>query len=93
MALIISGAIKDTSRERLGEELGLKSLCDRRWHFKLVFFYKIVECLGPSYLQPYLLPDSKRVYNTRSSLRNTIKKFTTQTSTFHAIFLPYCTKE
>ena len=37
-ALIITGAIKGTSRERLFKELGLESLCDRRWYRKLVFF-------------------------------------------------------
>ena len=36
-ALIITGAIKDTSRERLHKELGLESLCDGRWYRKLVF--------------------------------------------------------
>ena len=40
-----------------------------------------------------MLPDNKRTYNTRSSLRNTIKTFATRISTFRATFLPYCTKE
>ena len=84
-ALIITGAIKGTSRERLYKEFGLESLCDRRRYHKLVFFYKI----APSYLQSYLLPDNERTYNTRSSLRNRIKTFATQTSTF----FPYCKKE
>ena len=68
-ALIISGAIKGTSPERLYKELGLESHCDRRWYRKLVFFDKVVKGLAPS----YLLPDNERTYNTRSSLRNTIK--------------------
>ena len=37
-ALIITGPIKDFSRERLFKELGTESLCDRRWYRKLVFF-------------------------------------------------------
>ena len=37
-ALIITGAIKDTSRERLYKELGIESLCKRRWYGKLIFF-------------------------------------------------------
>ena len=37
-ALIITGAIKDTSRERLYKELGIESLCERRWYGKLIFF-------------------------------------------------------
>ena len=65
-ALIITGAIKGTSRECLYKELGLESLCDRRWYRKLVFFYKIVKGLTQSYFQSYLLPDNKRTYNTRS---------------------------
>ena len=39
-ALIITGAIKGFSWERLYKELGLESLCDRRWYRKLVLFYK-----------------------------------------------------
>ena len=58
VALIITGAIKDTSRERLYKELGLESLSDRRWYCKLFFFYKIVKSLTLSYLQSYLLPDN-----------------------------------
>ena len=72
-ALIITGVKKGTSWERLYQELCLESLSDRRWYRKLVFFYKIVK--DPSYLQSYLLRDDERTYNTRSSLRNTIKTF------------------
>ena len=90
--LIITGPIKGTSRERLHKELGLESLCDRRWYRKLIFFYTIVKGLAPSFLQSYLLPANERTY-TRSSLRNTIKTFATRTSTFRATFFPYCTKE
>ena len=73
--LIITGAIKGTSRECLYKELGLESFCDRRCHCKLIFIYKIVKGLAPSYLQSYFLPDNERTYNTRTSLRNTIKTF------------------
>ena len=85
-ALIITGAIKGTSRERLYKELGLESLCDRRWYRKLVFFYKIVKGLAPSFLKSYLLLDNERTYNTRSSLRNMIKTFASRTSTFRVTF-------
>ena len=87
------GAIKGTSRERLYKELGLESLNNRRWYRKLVFFYKIVKGLALYYLQSYLLPDNARTYNSRSSLRNTIKAFATRTFTFHATVFLYCTKE
>ena len=39
--LIVTRAIKGTSRESLYKEQGLESLCDRLYR-KLVFFYKIV---------------------------------------------------
>ena len=42
---------------------------------------------------PYLLPDNERTYNTRLSLRNTIKTPAMWTSTFDATFFSYCTKE
>ena len=92
-ALIVTGVIKGTFWERFYKELGLESLCDRRWYLKLFFFYKIVKSLAPSYLQSYLLPDNERTYNTRSSLRNTTKTFASRTSTFCATFFPHCTKE
>ena len=57
-ALIITGAIKGTSREHLCKELGLESLNYRRWYRKVVFFYKIVKDLALSLLQPYFFPDS-----------------------------------
>ena len=46
-ALIIPGAIKGTSQERLHKKLALESLGGRKWHHKLVFFHKIVKGLAP----------------------------------------------
>ena len=37
-ALVITGAISGSSRERLYQELGLESLHDRRWYRKLYFY-------------------------------------------------------
>ena len=53
-ALVITWAIKGTSRDRLYQEIGLESLADRRWPRKRFFFHKIVNRLLPSYLQSYL---------------------------------------
>ena len=39
--LVITGAFKGTSRERLNQELGLESLKDRRWHRKLCVSKKL----------------------------------------------------
>ena len=50
-ALVITGAIKGISRYRLYQEIGLKSLADRRWSRKIFFFHKIVNGLLPLYLQ------------------------------------------
>ena len=40
-SLVITGAFKDTSSERLCEELGLESLKDKRWHRKMCFFTEL----------------------------------------------------
>ena len=45
--LVITGAIKRTSCDRLG----LESLADRRWSHMLFFLHKIIQELLPSYLQ------------------------------------------
>ena len=40
-ALVITGAIRGSSRETLYQQLGFESLRDRRWYRKLCFYYKI----------------------------------------------------
>ena len=42
-ALLITGAIKETSRDRLYQELGLEPLTERRWSNKLFLFHKITQ--------------------------------------------------
>ena len=49
-ALVITGAIKRTTRDRLYQEIGLESLADRRRSCKIFFFHRIVNGLLPSYL-------------------------------------------
>ena len=49
-AIVITGAVKGTSRDRLYQELGLESVEDRRWSHRLFFFHKIIQGLLPSYL-------------------------------------------
>ena len=53
-ALVIIGAIKGTSSDRLYQKISLESLTDRRWSCKIFFFHKIANGLLPSYLQSYL---------------------------------------
>ena len=48
--LVLSGAIRGSSREKLYHELGLESLQCRRWYRKLCLFYKIFKENKPVYL-------------------------------------------
>ena len=48
--LAITGGIRGTSREKIYEELGLKSLQLRRWYGKLCLFYKVFKNEHPKYL-------------------------------------------
>lgn len=64
-ALAITGCIKGTSRERLYNELGLESLSDRRLFHQLVFMYKIINGLAPSYLKEFIPPTMIRALNLR----------------------------
>ena len=47
-ALVITGAIKGTSGDRLYQELGVKSLAVKRWSSRLFFFQKSAKGLLPS---------------------------------------------
>ena len=47
--LAITGAICGTSKEELYNELGLKSLQNKRWYRKLSFLYKVIANQSPSY--------------------------------------------
>ena len=49
-ALAITGAIRETSKEKLYQELGFESLKDRRWLRRLCYLYKIVNTKQPAYL-------------------------------------------
>ena len=90
-ALIITGAFKGTSRDKIYQELGLESLADRRWTRKLIFFHKIILGLLPSYLKDYLIPcDNLRTYLTRSSTQKRIKTFPARTKIFESSFFPHC---
>ena len=46
-ALVITCAIKGTSRNRLHQELGLESLADGRWSRRLLLSQKIIQGLSP----------------------------------------------
>ena len=88
-ALTTTGAIKGTFCDKIYEEIGLKSLADRRWSRKLVFFHKIILGLQLSYLQNYLTPyDSERPCLTRYATQKSIKTFRGRTKAFKSSFSP-----
>ena len=92
--LTITGAIQGTSQEKLYQELGLKSISDRRWYRKLIFFYKIKNKLTLAYLNSYLYTNNNtnQAYSTRSSQNETLRTFSSITESFKHSFFPYCIK-
>ena len=84
-ALAITGAVGGTSREKLYQELGLKSLRKRRWHRKLFYFFKIFKGQSPEYLFR-LLPRVSKQYNTRTN--NNIPFFSGKHNFFRNSFFP-----
>ena len=53
-ALAITGAIWESSKDKLYQKLGFKYLSLRRWLRKLCLFYKIVVNKSPNYLYNYV---------------------------------------
>ena len=49
-ALVITGAIRETSREKLYQDLGVESLQQRHWYRKLCCLFKIINKQSMSYL-------------------------------------------
>ena len=92
-ALVITGAIKGTSRDRLYQELGLESLANTRWSRRLFFFHKLTQGLLPSYLQTYHNVVSEGAYLTGSTTQNKIKPIPARTKVFENSFFPHCIKE
>ena len=64
-ALEVSGAWRGTSREKLYDELGRKSLNLRRWSRRLVLFYKIFNTLTPDYTRKPIPPTPDLFYSLR----------------------------
>ena len=53
-ALVVTGAIRGSSKEKLFQEVGFEYLSSRRWSRKLCLFYKIVVNKSPDYLYNYV---------------------------------------
>ena len=90
VALVITGAIRGSSKEKLYQELGFGYLSSRRWLRKLCTFYMIVRNKSPGYLYKYNLPVD-RAYLTRNS--NNIKQIFCRSEYFANSFFPYTIKE
>ena len=53
-ALAIAGDIRESSKEKLYQELGFEYLSSRRWLRKLCLFYKIIVNKSTNYLYNYV---------------------------------------
>ena len=91
--LVITGAFKGTSSERLYQELGLESLKDRRWQRKLCLFYKIEKGLSPKYLTSDLQLHSNPIYQTRSPATNIVKQTASRTVNLNKKIFPRGSQE
>ena len=63
-ALVTTGAMKGTSRDKIYKELGLESLKSRRWYKRLSCMFKIMKKETPNYLIN-LIPKCEAAIKTR----------------------------
>ena len=63
-ALAITGVIRDSSREKLYQELGLEALQQRRWYRKLCCFYEILKSQSTKSLYS-IIPTHNMSYRTK----------------------------
>ena len=91
-ALVITGAIKGASRDRIYRELGLESLLNGDGPVKF-FSHKIINGLLPVDLQSYISYCGEEFYRKRSAYQKDLRQFSTRTEIFESSFFPYCIKE
>ena len=87
-ALVITGAIRGTSKEKLYQELRLESLKDRRWLRRMSYLYKIISIKLPPYLYE-LIPPLQRSHRYPSCFQT----FRCRTTFFQNSFLPFAITE
>ena len=80
----ITGAIKGSSREKIYQELGFKSLKSRRWYKRLCCMYKIMNDKAPAYIKN-LIPECTLTVRTRG---NRLPTFHCRTDCFRDSFFP-----
>ena len=87
-ARVCTGAICNTNKEKLLNELGWQKLSTRRQFHKLVMFYKIKNDLVPPYLQQVPLDPISNLspYNTRNSFR--VRPLRARTNKYKNSFFP-----
>ena len=81
--IAIIGVIQGASHECFYQELGLKSLENRRW------YHEIVNGATPRHLTRYLNTKHNLVYDKRASDQNNIRKFRARTEYFNQSFSPF----
>ena len=84
-ALGITGAIRDTSKEKLYKELGFETMKEKTLFRKFCRFYKILNNQTPAYLYGLLSPPNSH-YNTHNYSK--IRQIFCRTETFSNSFLP-----
>ena len=87
-ALAITGAWKETSLEKLYDELGWESFNLRRWSRRLILFYKSLNKITPDYTR-YPIPQLKMVpYSFRKE--DVVGQIRARTSKLKSSFYPHC---
>ena len=83
-SLAITGAIPGTSRDKLYQKLGLKSLKSKRWYKRLSCMFKIMKKEAPNYLIN-LIPKCEQTIRTKN---NHIPSYHCRTDCFKYSFFP-----
>ena len=65
-ALVITGFIQGTLRDKIYQELGLESLISRRWYKRLSLMFEVMKEEAPNYLIN-LIPKCEQTIRTRNN--------------------------
>ena len=87
-ALVITGAIRGTSKEKLYQELRLESLKEWRWLRRMSYLYKIISTRLPPYLYELIPPLQRSHWYLRC-----FQTFCCRTTFFQNLFLPFTVTE
>ena len=86
--LVISSAIRGTSKDKLYQELGLESLKERRWLRRMSYFCKIISTKLLPYLYELISPIQRS-----HQYPGCFQTFHCRTSFFQNLFLPFTITE